>query len=105
GAAHGPTRSIEGRRVARVQARQREIETGRDPGRIARRAIDALTDLQTLAVEEALAGLVGDGEMGGPRRRETTAFGTEDDVLEAQLPRFAVGGRPGEVTGVVPPLG
>ena len=60
---------------------------------VARRAVDPLADLEPLGVEESVAGLVGDGEVRGPRRREAAALGAEDDVLEAELARRAVGAR------------
>ena len=56
---------------------------------------------------EAIALLVGEGEMRGPGRREGTALGTEDHELEAVSLRVElVAAVPhGEVAGVVPPLG
>ncbi len=63
----------------------RQVEAGRrsvgGPGR----AIDLRADLEALAVVEVVAGLVGDGEVRGPGRREGAALGAEDDVLEAEL--------------------
>ena len=69
------------------------------------RAIDLLTDLEALPVQEPVAGLVGDGQVRGPGRREAASLGPEDDVLEAELALRAVGGRAVEVARVVPPLG
>ena len=104
-AGHRPGRPIEGGEVGGIDAGQGQIEATRRSVRVAGRAIDPLADLETLHIQEAVAGLVGDGEVRRPGRREAATLGPEDDVFEAELALRAVAGGAVEVPGVVPPLG
>ena len=89
------------RRVRRVRAAEREVEARRLAVRSHGRAVDPVADLEPLAVQEAVAALVGDREVRGPRRRELTPLGPEDHVFEP----VAGAVRGAQVAGVVPPLG
>ena len=100
-AGHRPGRPPGRLRARRIGARDRQVEPERDAGVVARGVIDGRTHLQPLAVEEAVAGLVGDRQVRDPRRREEAALGAEDHELEAVA--AAVVGT--QVARVVPPLG
>ena len=98
---HRPGRPPGRLRARRIGARDRQVEPERDAGSVAWRVVHGRADLQPLAVEEAVAGLVGDRQVRDPRRREEAALGAEDDELEA-VAAAVVGS---QVARVVPPLG